>query len=325
MMAMVSVVLCTQNGLSRGFLEEALHSVLEQSSPPAEVILVDDGSTDGTTARVRQDFPGVRILDNEGAGLAAARNTGIRAARHPLIAFIDDDDIWCPDKLTEQLIQMGTSQRPKETIWVARSGDIHGKNNGQGKPGQTPLQFTGWPACLLRCPVWHSGAMLPAALLRRIGPFEESLRFGSAYQYWIRCLRAGAEVRYSERILFLRRQHPEQMTAQTHLPENVLAVDRLLQPFLDQVPPVLAGRIRAALLLTAWRTIAWHCGLRSASSYWAITPLHPAWFGPRVLIYFLLDTVATQTHYQMSQRLRTWGVRSLLGGAAALGSGAELP
>ena len=136
-MEAVSVILSTRNGHRKGFLQEALRSVLEQSPPPAEVILVDDGSTDGTALWVRQNFREVKVLKNEGTGLAAARNTGVRAAQYPWIAFIDDD-VWCPDKLARQLAQVDASSRPEATIWVARAARIHGNSGNQGPPARTP-------------------------------------------------------------------------------------------------------------------------------------------------------------------------------------------
>src|SRR5258708_29985390 len=129
----VTVVMCTRNGLSRGFLDEAMRSVHEQTTTPSEVLLVDDGSTDGTASEVRRAYPSVTVLINTGTGLAAARNTGIRAARSSWIAFIDDDDVWRPTKLSEQLAQIAASVEPESTIWASRIAFI-GKGSGAPFP-----------------------------------------------------------------------------------------------------------------------------------------------------------------------------------------------
>jgi glycosyltransferase involved in cell wall biosynthesis len=301
----VSVVLCSRNGLSRGFLEEALRSVLEQSVRPAEVIVVDDGSTDGTSNWLRKNLPEVKVLANEGGGLAAARNTGIRRALQPLIALIDDDDVWLQDKLALQLAQVSACPRPEATIWVAQAVAV-----------PNPSAFASWPACLLASPVLHSGALLPAALLRRVGPFDESLAYGSAFQYWIRCLQAGAELCFSERPLLVLRRHSAQMTAPARLLDNALAVDRLLLPLLQQVPAPLAGRIRGARLLMTWRSLARRVSRGAAIRYWAGSPLRPAPFGPRILASFLLDSAAAcRPGHELGQRLRGWSLRCLLGDA----------
>ena len=97
----VSVVVPTYNRADR--LKDTVASILAQTVPPAEVVIVDDGSTDDT-ARVCRDFPSpVRYLYRENGGSAAARNTGMRAARGEYIAFLDADDVWEPTKLEVQL------------------------------------------------------------------------------------------------------------------------------------------------------------------------------------------------------------------------------
>lgn len=96
----VSVIIPTFNG--EAHLAETLESALAQTHPPAEVIVVDDGSTDGT-ARIAASFPGVRYLYQPNAGANAARNTAILASRGDFLAFLDHDDLWMPDKLARQL------------------------------------------------------------------------------------------------------------------------------------------------------------------------------------------------------------------------------
>lgn len=92
-----SVVVPTYN--RAGLLGEAVRSVLAQSNPPLEVLVVDDGSTD-ETPQVASRFPEpVRYLRQENAGVSAARNRGIEEARGDVVAFLDSDDVWQPEKL----------------------------------------------------------------------------------------------------------------------------------------------------------------------------------------------------------------------------------
>ncbi len=96
---LVSVVVPVHNRES--FLREALDSVYAQDYKPFEVIVVDDGSTDGSP-QIAQSYPDVRYLWQENAGPAAARNRGIEAARGEIVAFVDSDDIVLPHKLSTQ-------------------------------------------------------------------------------------------------------------------------------------------------------------------------------------------------------------------------------
>lgn len=101
-MAHVSVVIPAYNGTSR-YLNEAIHSVLAQSYPDYEIIVVDDASTDRTDALV-QAIPQVRyVRHSRNAGQAAARNTGARLALSPYLAFLDQDDLWEPMFLEKTL------------------------------------------------------------------------------------------------------------------------------------------------------------------------------------------------------------------------------
>ena len=95
----VSAVVPVRDG--ERFLGHALESVLGQTLLPDEVIVVDDGSTDGTEAIARR-FP-ARVVPNAGRGVSAARNTGIVASRGDVIAFLDHDDVWEPGKLERQV------------------------------------------------------------------------------------------------------------------------------------------------------------------------------------------------------------------------------
>jgi glycosyltransferase involved in cell wall biosynthesis len=101
----VSVVLTTHNGASRGYLVEAIESVINQSYENYELLIVDDGSRDHTRKQCSPflDNPKVKYLHQENRGLARARNSGIKAACGEFICFLDDDDVWKPEKLQKQV------------------------------------------------------------------------------------------------------------------------------------------------------------------------------------------------------------------------------
>ena len=93
----VSVVIATFNRCA--YVREAVRSVLGQTLSAAEVIVVVDGSVDGTAELLRREFPAVRVLEQPNLGRSVARNTGIAAARGEWVAFLDDDDLWHREKL----------------------------------------------------------------------------------------------------------------------------------------------------------------------------------------------------------------------------------
>jgi glycosyltransferase involved in cell wall biosynthesis len=101
----ISVILTTYNGSSRGYLSSAIESVLAQSYQNFELLIVDDGSTDNTKKRCSfyLENDRIRYIYQENSGLAAARNTGIRASSGEFLCFLDDDDVWKPEKLQKQL------------------------------------------------------------------------------------------------------------------------------------------------------------------------------------------------------------------------------
>jgi glycosyltransferase involved in cell wall biosynthesis len=102
---LISVIVPVHNG--EKFLGDALASIFAQDYRPIEVIVVDDGSTDGTGA-IARSYPEVRYLYEEKQGAAVARNTGIDNSRGELIAFLDADDLWFPNKLSIQAAYLDT-------------------------------------------------------------------------------------------------------------------------------------------------------------------------------------------------------------------------
>src|ERR1019366_10044964 len=96
----VSVIIPTYN--RSGLIARAIKSVLAAMSPGDEVLVIDDGSTDDTAAVVRSFGDAIRYIRIENSGPGAARNLGIRLAECPLVAFLDSDDEWLPDKMELQ-------------------------------------------------------------------------------------------------------------------------------------------------------------------------------------------------------------------------------
>lgn len=97
---MISVIIPVYN--AEHYVAEAIESVLAQSLQPQEIIVINDGSTDGSLAVLKEFLPHIKLLSRENKGLAATLNEGIVLATQPLLAFLDADDLWLPDKLQKQ-------------------------------------------------------------------------------------------------------------------------------------------------------------------------------------------------------------------------------
>lgn len=182
----VSVIIPTYNRAS--MLPRAIGSVLSQSLAAAEIIVVDDGSTDATKSVVsnmasESDIPIISIKQ-QNKGPAAARNTGIKQAVSPLLAFLDSDDHWHKDKLQCQLKAMcdapGYKLSHTREKWYRRGLHLNQKLIHQPPHGNI------FEHCLKLCCVGMSTVMVTRALFNIFGYFDESLKCCEDYDFWLR-------------------------------------------------------------------------------------------------------------------------------------------
>lgn len=180
---LVSVVIPTFNRC--GFVCEAVASVRAQHDSEHEIIVVDDGSTDGTAAVLERQFGHrVKVVRTANRGVAAARNCGVAASRGELIAFLDSDDLWLPGKLAVQTAFFSdhTSAEICQTdeIWI-RDGVRVNPCAHHRKPSGDIFEPS-----LRRCLVSPSAVMLRRELFGRVGGFDERLRACEDYDLWLR-------------------------------------------------------------------------------------------------------------------------------------------
>lgn len=181
-MSSVSVIIPTFN--RQEVIERALRSVYAQNRPADEVIVVDDGSSDGTETIITEGFPEVTYLYQENRGVSAARNRGILEAKGEWIAFLDSDDEWLPGKLERQLQQL--SEQPDlrichtEEIWI-RNGTRVNQMDKHAKSG-------GWifNKCLPLCAMSPSSILIHRTLFETLGGFDENLPACEDYDLWLR-------------------------------------------------------------------------------------------------------------------------------------------
>jgi glycosyltransferase involved in cell wall biosynthesis len=178
----VSVIVPTFNRQS--LLERALRSVFAQTSPPQEVIVIDDGSTDDTRTMLQSRFPKVIYHFQSNQGVSAARNRGISLANAPWIAFLDSDDEWLPDKLERQWDALqhnpGYLLCHTEEIWIRRGKRVNPMNKHQKYGGYI------YDKCLPLCAISPSSVIIHRELFERVGRFDESLPACEDYDLWLR-------------------------------------------------------------------------------------------------------------------------------------------
>ncbi len=207
-MLTVSVIIPAYN--QGHFLAEAVNSVLCQTYPHVEVIVVDDGSTDDT-AVVAHSFtdPRVRYVYKQNGGLSSARNEGLRHAQGQTISYLDSDDCFLPEKLS---ILMGEMEAHPDVGLVAGQAipvDEHGRH--VGKKFDTPLP-TDPPQLLLGNPLHVGSVLVRRDWQERAGFFDESLRSYEDWDMWLRLARLGCPMSYVSQPVSLYRFHTAQMT-----------------------------------------------------------------------------------------------------------------
>jgi glycosyltransferase involved in cell wall biosynthesis len=208
----ISVVIPSYN--RKHTLERALQSVFQQISPVDEVILVDDGSSDGSNLMVEGLFPQVKILRQANRGVSAARNRGIEAAGFEWIALLDSDDSWLPGKI--EAIRQAQRQHPDFALF--HSDEIWMRNGVRVNPMHKHRKSGGWifEQCLPICAISPSASVIKKSLLQSLGMFDETLPACEDYDLWLRlCHRYPVHyleqpliVKYGGHADQLSRQHP---------------------------------------------------------------------------------------------------------------------
>ena len=185
----VSVVIPLYNKVS--YVHRAIDSVFDQSFEDLEVIVVDDGSTDagGEVVAGIQD-PRLRLIRQANAGVAAARNVGVRAARGRWVAFLDADDTWRPDRLARQFAAL---LRAPDVVWAAGAF----VTTGRGRTRQAPDTPDAWfaEADVLKDALsilgagwmlWTGTVMVRRDVFAQLGGFDPMLKVGEDVYLWAR-------------------------------------------------------------------------------------------------------------------------------------------
>jgi glycosyltransferase involved in cell wall biosynthesis len=199
---LVSCIIPVFNG--ERFIAAAVESILAQTHRPIEVIVVNDGSTDGTIAALGQFSDALQVITQPNAGHAAARNTGIRASTGELIAFLDADDLWHRDKLARQLRRI--AERPELGVIFSHLLNF----SGNPPPPHSDLP----PATAGSVPGYTSVTMLARrTLFDTVGLFDEKLQHGNDRDWLLRAAEQGVQVDLLPDVLVYRRLHDTNRSA----------------------------------------------------------------------------------------------------------------
>jgi glycosyltransferase involved in cell wall biosynthesis len=197
---------------AEAWIAETLEAILGQTRPPDEVVVVDDGSTDGTAA-ILESFAGrVRVVRRANGGCPAAFNTAFDNATGDFVAMCGADDIWEPHKLEWQLEALRADPELDVLFGDAEIfGLVEGnyaRPTGTGRLDAVVLRDALYRENLICAP----SVVIRRSLFERLGPFVE--RFGADdYEYWMRCLRAGANFHYDPRVLLRYRRHESNLSS----------------------------------------------------------------------------------------------------------------
>jgi glycosyltransferase involved in cell wall biosynthesis len=198
----VSVVIPAFN--AERYLGDAIESVLSQTCPATELLVVDDGSTDGTAAVAGGFGSPVRCVSQAHGGIGGAVNRGVELARGELLASLDADDVWLPDKLSLQLEAL--TRRPELDLVFGLMEEFH-------SPDLTPAQRARLELRSEPRPGICRGAMLiRRESFARVGMFATDWAVGEFVEWYGRAMDAGLRSEVLDRVLVRRRLHQANST-----------------------------------------------------------------------------------------------------------------
>lgn len=235
----VSVILPTYN--REYMVDEAIQSVLDQTFEYFELIIVDDGSSDSTRHIVASYLDSrIRYIYQNNAGLAATRNNGIQHAQGKYIAFLDDDDLFLPNKLA---LQVSFLEQNTRIGWVSGGyyvTDLHNRVLAERQPWRNYPDLTS-KTWLFACMTTPHAVLIRREWLMQVGGFDSQMHYGEDWDLWLRLAYAGCPMTWVEHPVCCYRMHKTNLTR-----EGVkfkLGFLRMLEKFFQQ--PQLPTSLKA--------------------------------------------------------------------------------
>jgi glycosyltransferase involved in cell wall biosynthesis len=239
MKAKVSVIMAVLNG--ERYIDEAIQSVADQTYRAVELVVIDDGSSDGTVGRIqgfRDKLDIVYVRHEQSFGIARSMNDGLRHATGDLIAFLDHDDAWLPEFLDTQVGHL--ERHPGVGLvhcdFQTMDGDGHiieesvAASRGRRRPSGRVF-----PQLFMDSFIVGNSVVIRRECFTRLGFFDESLKWAD-YHMWLRIARH-YKVDYTDRVLTKDRQHATQSTRNAVAkrpdspPQGFEAIERILEEY----------------------------------------------------------------------------------------------
>lgn len=195
----ISVIIPVYNG--KQYLTEAVESIFQQNYDPLEIIIVDDGSTDGTADLKNSFGKKVKYIYQENSGPAAARNKGISLANGEYIAFLDSDDLWPSGKLETQINQMIHNPDIEIILGHTKTFDSELTDANKIKVEQDSV-----------ISIQLGSALFRKSVFEKVGPFDEELHYSEDHDWFFRAREKGIPILVSEEITLYYRRHKNNMT-----------------------------------------------------------------------------------------------------------------
>ena len=207
MKPLVSTIVTTYN--RREMVKEGIESVLSQDFRDQEIIVVDDGSRDGSPEVIKK-FKKVKYFYQNNQGISRARNQGLKLAQGEIICFLDSDDLWHPNKLSSQVKVM--QENPEillnytDELWVRKGRRVNPRNKHQ--------KYSGWifEKCLSLCLISPSSVMLRKEVFDVVGLFDEQLPVCEDYDLWLRITARFPVIFIKEKLITKRGGHEDQLS-----------------------------------------------------------------------------------------------------------------
>lgn len=250
----ISVVVPAYNALKT--IEVALRSAQEQELRPIEVIVVDDGSKDGTAELVERAFPSVQLVRQENAGPSAARNAGCERATGDWLAFLDADDVWLPQKLRLQALCLGSAPDVSmcSTSWVRSIGDAPTSFD----ESSIPTRRFAWRDILRLNRFQTSTALVRKELFGRVGGFRPDIDGTEDWDFWMRISQHTDDLHLELPLVVYQ---DEQQSYSKNSRRVYDAMHRMLSELGPPNGPVEEAEMR--------RLLAWH-DVRFAYAFWRL-------------------------------------------------------